>query len=137
MVILKGNNSVKEIANLLISLRKQHGLSQSDLADRIQTSRQNISQYERGLRIPKFETLLKILHAIEDEPGTDPEDPERDILRGWLYSFLHPEENKRKSDFYDSFNLLNADGQNKVIDYTELLLSSGQYNRDPKQDPEE
>lgn len=47
--------------------REKAGLTQSQLAEAIGTTSQNISQYERGLRKPKYETLLKIAKALNVE----------------------------------------------------------------------
>ena len=45
--------------------RSKAGLTQQQLADAIGTTTQNISQYERGVRNPKVETLRKIADALE------------------------------------------------------------------------
>ena len=47
--------------------REKAGLTQSQLAEAVGTTSQNISQYERGLRKPKYETLLKIAKALNVE----------------------------------------------------------------------
>lgn len=47
--------------------REKAGLTQSQLAEAIGTTSQNISQYERSLRKPKYETLLKIAKALNVE----------------------------------------------------------------------
>lgn len=52
------------IGDSIRQCRKERGLTQEDLAQRIQTTPQNVSQYERGLRNPKFETLQKIAVAL-------------------------------------------------------------------------
>lgn len=44
-------------AGRLRELRSQRGLTQSELANRIGVNKQTISQYERGVREPNFETL--------------------------------------------------------------------------------
>lgn len=44
--------------------RSKAGLTQQQLADAIGTTTQNISQYERGVRNPKIETLRKIADAF-------------------------------------------------------------------------
>jgi len=46
-------------------IRKQKGLSQTDLGERIGVSQQVITNYERGLREPDIETLLKIAGALD------------------------------------------------------------------------
>ena len=44
--------------------RIKKGLTQQQVADSIGVTYQNISQYERGVRIPKNETLIKIADAL-------------------------------------------------------------------------
>jgi len=48
------------IAELLISLRKQRGLTQSDLADRLDISFQAVSKWERGENLPDAFTLVEL-----------------------------------------------------------------------------
>lgn len=47
--------------------REKAGFTQSQLAEAVGTTSQNISQYERGLRKPKYETLLKIANALNSD----------------------------------------------------------------------
>lgn len=49
---------------LIKKYREEAKLTQSELAVRIGTTPQNISQYERGLRNPKLETVQRIADAI-------------------------------------------------------------------------
>lgn len=49
-------------------LRKDHGLSQEELADKIGLNKQTISNIERGVRYPTFETLEKIAKVFKATP---------------------------------------------------------------------
>ena len=49
-----------EIANRLHDHRKQHGLSQEELADRIGVSRQTVSKWERAAASPDTDNLLAL-----------------------------------------------------------------------------
>ena len=44
----------------LLRLRKQHGLSQQEMADELAVSRQTISKWETGITIPSSENLIGI-----------------------------------------------------------------------------
>lgn len=44
----------------LLELRKQHGLSQQQVADKINVSRSSYSQYELGIKQPTIQTLKLI-----------------------------------------------------------------------------
>lgn len=50
-------------AALLRALRRRHGLTQADLAQRAGTSQPVISAYERGQRDPTFGTLQRLVAA--------------------------------------------------------------------------
>lgn len=45
--------------------RKKAGLTQAKLAEKLNTTQQNLAQYESGKRKPKRETLMKIAKALE------------------------------------------------------------------------
>ena len=49
-----------ELANRLAELRKQKGLSQEELADKLQVSRQAISKWERGEASPDTDNLIEL-----------------------------------------------------------------------------
>lgn len=44
----------------LLKLRKQHGMSQQQVADKINVSRSSYSQYELGIKQPTIQTLKLI-----------------------------------------------------------------------------
>lgn len=46
--------------NILKKLREERGLTQSDLADKLNIARPTLTKYERNEREPKFGTLLKV-----------------------------------------------------------------------------
>lgn len=50
---------MKKVSNILKSLRIREGLTQGELAEKLEMSRSAISMYERGEREPDFETLEK------------------------------------------------------------------------------
>ena len=54
-----------ETKEILSKLRTQHGLSQSDLAERVHVTRQAVSRWETGETVPSSETL-KLLSRIFD-----------------------------------------------------------------------
>ena len=52
------------IGDKIKELRKKAGISQQELADRLETTPQNLSQYETGKRQPKIETIQKMANAL-------------------------------------------------------------------------
>lgn len=49
---------METIANRLLQLRKEHGLSQEELAEQLKVSRQAVSKWERGDALPDLENLI-------------------------------------------------------------------------------
>ena len=45
--------------------RKKAGMTQKELADKLGIPYQGISQYERGIRNPKIDTLVKIADILD------------------------------------------------------------------------
>ena len=64
-----------ELGNRLAELRKQHGLSQEDLADKLGVSRQAISKWERGEASPDTDNLIELAKiyniSLDDLLGLD------------------------------------------------------------------
>ena len=62
---------------ILLKLRKEKGVTQKDLAEYLQISRQAYANYEAGNRSPDYETLIKISEYFEVSVdyllGKDPE----------------------------------------------------------------
>jgi len=50
-------------------VRERSGLSQDEVAVRASVHRTEISQIERGLRIPRVDTLVKLSGSLEVDPG--------------------------------------------------------------------
>lgn len=55
-------------AENLSQLRQEAGLSQEELAFRASIHRTQISLMESGSRLPRFETLVKLVGALETTP---------------------------------------------------------------------
>jgi transcriptional regulator with XRE-family HTH domain len=53
----------------LVRVRKLAGVSQDELSVRASVHRTEISQLERGLRIPRIDTLAKLCVCLEVEPA--------------------------------------------------------------------
>lgn len=56
---------MSELSKNLKKIRKEKNLSQQTLAERMGTTKQVISRYERGERDPKTETLFKLADALQ------------------------------------------------------------------------
>jgi transcriptional regulator with XRE-family HTH domain len=58
----------KDIAALLVELRKERGWLQQDLAHRMRRTQTFVSKYETGLRRLDVIELLDILRALDADP---------------------------------------------------------------------
>lgn len=52
-----------ELGKRIIEIRKQHGLTQEEFAERYHVTRQTISNWENGKSSPDLETLVSISHG--------------------------------------------------------------------------
>lgn len=52
----------------LVRVRKRSGLSQDELSARASTHRTEVSQLERGLRIPRIDTPCQIVWVARSRP---------------------------------------------------------------------
>lgn len=59
------NNTIEFYGEELLNFRKQKGLSQEELADKINVSRQSIHLWESGKIIPDIENIIKICNVLE------------------------------------------------------------------------
>lgn len=53
-----------ELGENIQKARKAAGMTQKELAEKLGVSAPNISQYERGTKTPKIETVKRIAHAL-------------------------------------------------------------------------
>lgn len=57
----------KNVADNIVTLRKKHGLSQEQFAEKISVSRQAVSNWERGISVPDVETLNRIAKLFDTD----------------------------------------------------------------------
>lgn len=54
----------------LRNFRKQKGLSQEELAERLHVVRQTVSKWEKGLSVPDADLLIRIAEILETSVST-------------------------------------------------------------------
>ena len=57
----------KNLADNIVTLRKKHGLSQEQFAEKISVSRQTVSNWERGIAVPDVETINLIAKLLDTD----------------------------------------------------------------------
>lgn len=60
-----------EVANLIKEGRLKAGLTQDDMADRLNIKQPTYSQYERGTRVPGVIQFMDIFEAMGLDPGRE------------------------------------------------------------------
>lgn len=115
------------------SARKRAGLTQSELAEKLNIPYQSIGQWERNVRNPKAETLIKIANALGCEVWelsgsikTIPLHKMDELVCG--IDSLHFDVNFPKLIKY--FEKLNATGQEVAIERLKELTEIPKYRRE-------
>ena len=99
--------------------RLKSGYSQKDVANAIGVAKSTYSLYESGKREPNVDTIKKIAFFLNTSG---------DILLGIEESDATIEKQNNDIKLLDLYRQLNGEGQQRVIDYTEDLVSSGRYS---------
>ncbi len=81
---LQGARALDRFAENAVGLRRRSGLSQADAGLRAGLHRTAVSYLERGMRMPRLDTLLRIAGGIEAEPWELLEGLAWDLDRGRL-----------------------------------------------------
>ena len=107
--------------------RTKAGLTQVQLAEKIGTTAQNISQYERNIRNPKIETVFRIAKALGCNIADL--DPELAIMSPELLMFHDNIANydEEKNEILTSFFMLNAEGRAKAVERMQELTEIPKY----------
>ena len=128
-------------------LRKSAGLTQSDLAKRLDLNRATISKYETGDICPPLDVIRKICVALDcDFHDIVQSDPPREStpesrhkieeLMGKEQGFLDgqlptekSETDKRIQRVKDAFDVMSQDGQEEVTQMVEVLSNIPKYQK--------
>lgn len=125
-----------KMKNKIQLFRKQSGLSQSQLAQKVGISEISIRKYENNERKPKIETLVKIASALNITLSDLLDTPTVAIPDNWITLFagnpsheilLSPEEKKLQSRLDCAFRTLNLSGKMKLTDYAQDLTEIEKY----------
>ena len=94
-----------DIGGRITELRREKGLTQQELADRLYVSRQLVSKWESGERRPDYKTVEKIAETLDAKP----EDivREEDVIIEELAACV-PDDGKGRNDCIDLPALLNG-----------------------------
>lgn len=124
---------------ILKSLRKSQGLSQTELANRLGFTQQAIARWEIGKNLPDLDTLVQLADLFD--VSTDYLVGRGDVRKlfwkdshGWGWNAVL---SKEDAELLGQFRQLNEKGQEKVIAYTLDMASITRYLGPPKISPTE
>jgi len=98
------------LGNKLILLRKDKGLSQGELAKKLDASREIIGKYERNENLPSIEMALKLANVF---------DVTVDYLLGIGTNSNH---DKKMVKRLEDINVLPEEDRQKVFEYIDLVI---------------
>lgn len=127
--------------------RKKAGMTQAELASKLEIPFQSISQWERDIRKPKRETIAKIAKELNVHPvelsGDIFEEALLSLLQGHYetveefqaafmsnrisFARLYDDTDRRLIQFYD---MLNDQGRESAVDYVFELSQQAEYLKD-------
>lgn len=101
--------------------REQLGLTQAELASLLKITPSAVTNYENDTSHPKEKVLYKLFDVLQCDANY--------LFKDEIKDFLSNPQRQRLIDNYDG---LNADGQTKLVDYSDDLVNSGNYKSTPK-----
>lgn len=140
------------IGDMIKEARKEKGLTQKDLANRLDCTVQNISQWETNKITPKLATLEKIAAALEVPfeclygakrpitvgeitrgPGASSKTL-ADMINWSLSDYVSDQLQQR---LLDHFHQLNPQGQEVAVEQVELVAKVPEYRADQEHEDKE
>lgn len=129
VVVLQPN-----IGSSIKSAREKVGMTQKELAEKMGTTPQNISQYERNIRNPKLETRERLAEAMGLSSDTFLITYNEPQIARELEQFLEDAMKRRLSELENLFCSLNEDGQRVALERLDELAQLPKYQRQPAQE---
>lgn len=125
-----------DVGKMILTLRKERGMTQSDLAKRLNCTKQSISFYERGKRSPDYLTL-EALADIFNVPMAmliSPDDQKRELEKiyatyGIDWSGDSSALSADEKELLRTFRSFNAAGQKYVMDTVRGMAYNPNYQK--------
>ncbi len=120
--------------------RKKNGLTQKELAEKLDLAEITIRQYESNKRQPKIQTLRKIACILGVSVEAFLTEAELSLFESMANLYLESDTDIKEVDSLDEhtpqekhlmikFRELNEKGRNKVIDYADDLSKTRDYTK--------
>ncbi len=139
-----------QTGDLIKKARTNAGVTQAELAERLGITPQAVSQYERGIKNPKLETIRRIAEALGVlVPDLYPEGMQAMPILDWMESKGIPivsgpseayweslkqtkaEQNSKEEQLLNHFRTLNDNGQNVAVERVQELTEIPRYQLKP------
>lgn len=137
-----------QTGDLIKKARINAGMTQAELAERLGITPQAVSQYERGIKNPKLETVIRISEALGVlVPDLYPEGMQAMPILDWMESKGIPivsgpgeayweslkqtkaEQNSKEEQLLNHFRTLNDNGQTVAVERVQELTQIPAYQR--------
>ena len=121
------------IGEKIREIRISKGITQKQLAEKLNTSQQNLAQYENGKRNPKLETLQRIATALDVAISnllTKEYIMQGNITRNDLNDWIDVLGETKSDKINELFDSLNEKGKDKAIEQVELLTKIPEYTEE-------
>ena len=122
--------------NRLKMLRKQENFSQQELADKMKVTKQTISQYERGVRKPDYDTVLclcDIFNVSADYLLGKADVTVRLLSEKELEKLSNPDViSDDETIVIESYRNLNSDGKERLLEYAHMLCTNSAFTKEEK-----
>ena len=118
-----------EIADRLIKLRKEHGYSQEELADKLGLSRQAVSKWERAEASPDTDNLICLakLYGVSLDQLLSTDDDVETIVEEQVKRDSEVEEGVKKEK--DTVVITDDEGNRAIIKDKEVIYEDSEGNR--------
>ena len=138
-------NDVFSVGDKIREIRLSKGITQKQLSERLNTSQQNLAQYENGKRNPKIATLKKIADALNVEldelmGGIMSFDTGEEFKKAWRertqnqpanncdsLTVVYHNISEKDKKIISCFLKLNTIGQEKAIELVDMLTKIPEY----------
>ena len=117
-------NIYKEFGRRLQKARADKGLNQQEIASRLGIAQTTYSGYEQGNRKIPLEIIVKLSSALETNSEY--------LITGAVSQGSFEETDKQKEQLIENYELLNDEGKENLVEYSDTLVFSGKYRRNIK-----
>ena len=111
------------VAGNIMKLLNWSNRSQADLAKYMNVSQTAVSNWCNGIKMPRMDKIDKICEFF----GVN----RTELFNNLTHEYLNSK--RRTQKLMEIWDALNSDGQEKIIEYANMILKTGDYSSVPQQ----